>query len=41
MVPERARDLILGGAIVSIILNPFIFKMVARIIREPATAAAA
>ena len=41
MIPERARYLVLGGAIVSIILNPFVFKVVTRMMREPATAVAA
>jgi CPA2 family monovalent cation:H+ antiporter-2 len=34
LIPEEARDLILGGAIVSILLNPLVFAMLARTKRK-------
>jgi len=42
LLPEDGRDLILGGAIISIVLNPFIFALAAKVQRRrpgPAEAA--
>ncbi len=35
LMPERGRDLILAGAIISIILNPFLFVLLDRILAKP------
>jgi len=40
LLPEAGRDLILGGAIISILLNPLIFAAVMRARAKPAPAAA-
>ena len=38
MLPEQGRDLILAGAIISILLNPFLFALISRFSIEPAAA---
>src|SRR2546428_2459678 len=35
LMPERGRDLILAGAILSIIVNPFLFVLLDRILAKP------
>lgn len=35
IVPPEARDLVVAGALVSIVLNPFVFKMLDRILPGP------
>lgn len=37
LIPDTARDLILGGAILSIVINPFLFKAVDRFQKAGAT----
>jgi CPA2 family monovalent cation:H+ antiporter-2 len=39
MVPKESRDLVLAGAIISILLNPLIFGLMERLRRSPAIAA--
>ena len=39
LLPEAASDLILGAAIISIVLNPFVFMLVDRVTPKPAKAA--
>ncbi len=39
LLPEEASDLILGAAIISIVLNPFVFMIVARMTPKPAKSA--
>ncbi len=41
MVPKESRDLVLAGAIVSIVLNPLIFSFLERLAQEKADATAA
>ena len=41
LLPEEGRDLILGGAIISILLNPLIFGLAARFLRRKADPVAA
>ncbi len=38
LLPERGRDLVLAGAIISILLNPLFFAALDRILARPATA---
>ena len=35
LMPERGRDLILAGAILSIVLNPFLFALLDRVLASP------
>lgn len=37
IVPEKARDLVVAGAILSIILNPFLFRLIDHLQAPPAT----
>jgi hypothetical protein len=39
MVPKESRDLILAGAIVSIMVNPFVFTLLERLSADKETAA--
>jgi CPA2 family monovalent cation:H+ antiporter-2 len=41
LLPDRANDLVLGGAIISILLNPAVFAIADRLVRKPAPEAAA
>lgn len=41
LMPEQGRDLILAGAILSIVLNPFLFALLDRMLGQPDAAAAA
>ncbi|MBX9827897.1 MAG: Kef family K(+) transporter [Xanthobacteraceae bacterium] len=38
LMPEQGRDLILAGAIISIVLNPFLFTLLDRVLAKPAAA---
>jgi CPA2 family monovalent cation:H+ antiporter-2 len=40
LLPERGRDLVLAGAIISILLNPLFFALLDRILAKPAAAPA-
>jgi CPA2 family monovalent cation:H+ antiporter-2 len=40
LLPERGRDLVLAGAIISILLNPLFFALLDRILAKPAVAPA-
>jgi CPA2 family monovalent cation:H+ antiporter-2 len=41
LMPERGRDLILAGAIISILLNPFLFALLDRVLAGPDAARSA